>query len=106
MPVDGLIPVADAVNQLKRLIERLGVKVEIRLLHVGSEPPEGCPKDVPLKLAQGAVAPTILQAAQDFHADLIVMPTRGKRGLLGAMRASASAQILEDARWPVLSMPA
>jgi nucleotide-binding universal stress UspA family protein len=106
MPVDGKIPVADAVNRAKRLIERLGVSVELRLLHVGAEAPAGCPKDVPLTFAQGAVAPAILKTAQDFRADVIIMPTAGKRGLLAAMRSSVSARILEDARWPVLSMPA
>jgi len=106
MPVDGKIPVADAVNKAKRLHERLGVSVEMRLLHVGHEAPHGCPRNVPLTLAQGSVAPAIFKAAQDFKADLIVMPTEGKRGILGAMRSSVSTQVLEDARWPVLSMPA
>ena len=34
------------------------------------------------------------------------MPTAGKRGLLAAFRNSVSARILDDARWPVLSVPA
>jgi nucleotide-binding universal stress UspA family protein len=106
MPVDGKIPVADAVNKLKRLIERLGVSAEMRLLHVGGPAPAGCPRDIPLITAQGSVAPAIFKAAEDFRADLIVMPTAGKRGMLGPMRSSVSTRVLEDARWPVLSMPA
>ncbi len=106
MPVDGKIAVADAVNKAKRLLERVGVGVELRLLHVGSSAPTGCPKDVPLILTQGAVAPAIFKAAEAFHADLIIMPTEGKHGLLGPMRSSVSARVLEDARWPVLSLPA
>jgi nucleotide-binding universal stress UspA family protein len=106
MPVDGKIPVADAVNKAKRLIERLGVSVEMRLLHVGGAAPAGCPRDVPLILAQGAVAPAIFKAAEDLRADLLIMPTAGKRGMLGPMRSSVSVRVLEDARWPVLSMPA
>jgi nucleotide-binding universal stress UspA family protein len=106
MPVDGKIPVADAVNKAKRLIERLGVSVEMRLLHVGGAAPAGCPRDVPLTLAQGSVTAAIFKAAEDFRADVVIMPTAGKRGMLGPMRSSVSARILEDARWPVLSMPA
>ena len=65
-----------------------------------------CPKDIPLTLAQGPVAEAILKAAQDFRADLIIMPTAGKRGLLAAFRNSVSARVLDDPRWPVLSVPA
>jgi nucleotide-binding universal stress UspA family protein len=106
MPVDGRIPVADAVNRAKRLFERLGVTVEMRLLHVGMTAPAGCPRDVPLILAHGAVAAAIFKTAEEFRADVVIMPTVGKRGMLGPMRSSVSARVLEDARWPVLSMPA
>jgi nucleotide-binding universal stress UspA family protein len=106
MPVDGKIPVADAVNKVKRLRERLGAGFEMRLLHVGASAPPGYPRDIPLILAQGPVAAAILKTAEDFRADAIIVPTTGKRGMLAAMRSSISAQILEDARWPVLSMPA
>jgi nucleotide-binding universal stress UspA family protein len=33
------------------------------------------------------------------------MPTAGRHGLLDAVRGSASAQVLEDARWPLLAVP-
>ena len=73
--VDGKIAVADAVNKAKRLLERLGGGVELRLLHVGASAPTGCPKDVPLILAQGAAAPCDLQGGRSVprrpphHAD-------------------------------------
>ena len=59
-----------------------------------------------MTLAQGPVVETILKTAESYRADLIVMPTAGERGLLAAFRNSVSAKILEDARWPVLSVPA
>ncbi len=55
---------------------------------------------------QGPVVEAILQTAHIFKADLIVMPTPGRRGLLSRFRNSVSAAILEDGRWPVLSVPA
>ena len=91
---------------MRRLFQAAGLSVELRGLHVGETPPPDRPKDLPLKLAQGPVAEAILQAAAEFRADLIVMPTAGKRGLLSAFRNSVSAAILDDARWPVLSVPA
>ena len=104
--IDGHIPAGAAIGRARALFDALGARVEIRLLHVGDVAPPNCPKDLPLTLAPGPVIETILQAAQSFRADLIVMPTAGKRGLLAAFRNSVSAQILDDARWPVLSVPA
>jgi nucleotide-binding universal stress UspA family protein len=106
IPIDGRIDAVGAVARASALIDSLGVTVEKRLLHVGDAAPPNCPKDIPLKLAQGPVAEAILKAAQDFRADLIIMPTAGKRGLLAAFRNSVSAQVLDDPRWPVLSVPA
>jgi nucleotide-binding universal stress UspA family protein len=106
IPIDGRIPAGPAIARACALLGALGVTVEKRLLHVGDSPPPDAPKDIPLKLASGPVAEAILSAANGFRADLIVMPTAGKRGLLAAFRNSVSAQILDDARWPVLSVPA
>jgi nucleotide-binding universal stress UspA family protein len=106
IPVDGRIPAAGAISRARTLIDALGVSVEMRLLHVGDYAPPDCPKDIPMILAQGPVAATILQTARSFRADLIVMPTAGRRGLLAAFRNSVSAEVLDDPRWPVLSVPA
>jgi nucleotide-binding universal stress UspA family protein len=106
IPIDGRAPAEVAVTRASALIDRFGVNVEKRLLYVGDARPAAAPADIPLTLAQGPVAEAILRTAASFGADLIVMPTAGKRGLLAAFRNSVSAQILEDARWPVLSVPA
>ena len=106
IPVDGRIPAAKAIERARALLDTLAAPVELRLLHVGDAAPPDCPRDLPLTLAQGPVAEAILDAARRFHADLIIMPTAGKRGLLAAFRNSVSARVLDDARWPVLSVPA
>ncbi len=106
IPVDGRIPVARAIARAQALLDKLGAPVEARLLHVGDAAPADCPRDIPLTLAEGPVAEAILAMAQRWRADLIVMPTAGKRGLLAAFRNSVSARVLDDARWPVLSVPA
>jgi nucleotide-binding universal stress UspA family protein len=106
IPIDGRIAYKVAIRRALALIDGLGVPVEKRLLHVGEAAPPGCPKDIPLTLTLGPVAEAVLTAAKRFGADLIVMPTAGKRGMLAAFRDSVSAKILDDARWPVLSVPA
>ena len=106
IPVDGRIPAEAALRRARALMDTFGGSVETRLLHIGAAPPPGWPQEIPLTLAQGPVAETILQTAQNFRADIIVMSTAGKRGLLAAFRNSVSARILDDARWPVLSVPA
>jgi nucleotide-binding universal stress UspA family protein len=106
IPIDARMPAAQAIERARALLDRLAAPVELRLLHVGDAAPPDCPSDIPLTLAQGPVDEAILEAARRFRADLIVMPTAGKRGLLAAFRNSVSARVLDDARWPVLSVPA
>ncbi len=51
----------------------------------------------------GAVVDTILGEAAD--AQLIAMPTRGRHGLLDALRGSTTERVLAEARVPVLALP-
>ena len=106
IPLDGKTPIEPALDRADRLLGALGVPLEKRLLHIGDAAPPDTPKDIPLTLSQGPVVETILHTAQTFKADLIVMPTPGRRGLLSRFRNSVSAAILDDGRWPVLSVPA
>ena len=106
IPLDGHTPVAPVLERAGDLLESLGSPLETRLLHVGDAAPPDAPRNLPITLAKGPVVDAILQTAQAFRADLIVMPTPGRRGLLSRFRNSVSAAILEDGRWPVLSVPA
>ncbi|MEK0084385.1 universal stress protein [Benzoatithermus flavus] len=56
-------------------------------------------------LADGSVVPRILQTAAEIDADLIVMPTRGRDGLLDALRGSTTEQVLRQAGRPLLAVP-
>jgi nucleotide-binding universal stress UspA family protein len=60
---------------------------------------------MPILLREGGVVETILSWAGRLNVDAIAMPTAGRHGLLDAVRGSASAQVLEDARWPLLAVP-
>jgi nucleotide-binding universal stress UspA family protein len=105
IPIDGSVGSAAAVARARTVIDAVAGSVEKRLLHIGAAPPAYAPKDLPLTIAQGPVAETILATAKKLDVDVIVMPTAGRRGMFGAFRDSVSAQILDDARFPVLSVP-
>jgi nucleotide-binding universal stress UspA family protein len=104
--LDGRTPIAPAMARVGRLWDALGLPLDLRFLHIGDVAPPDTPKDIPITLAQGPVVETILHMAHTLKTDLIVMPTPGRRGLLSRFRNSVSAAILEDGRWPVLSVPA
>jgi nucleotide-binding universal stress UspA family protein len=88
-------------------------QVTLTLLHIGD------PGDIPAcevkeqegwdfhKLTkQGDVVDTILETANDFSADLIVMTTAGRDGFLDALRGSTTERVLRKANCPVLAVPA
>ncbi len=55
---------------------------------------------------QGNVEDRIIAAANEFHADLIVMATQGHDGFLDALRGSTTERIVRGAHCPVLAVPA
>jgi nucleotide-binding universal stress UspA family protein len=62
--------------------------------------------DQSVEVVDGPIEETILRVAQDYHADMIAMPTAGHHGFLDALRGSATERILRRAPCPVLAMPA
>jgi len=86
-----------AVEAATRLIRNLQLPAgTVTLLHVGpaSEMPS-------VKLP----ADTILQAATELAADLIVMTTDGPDGFLDGLRGTTSERVLRKARCPVANLP-
>lgn len=55
---------------------------------------------------QGNVERQILQAADEWRADLIVMTTQGHHGFLDALRGSTTERIVRNSKCPVLAIPA
>jgi nucleotide-binding universal stress UspA family protein len=114
-----LIPIAaaprpqPAVGAAARLVRRLELPAgRFTLLHVGHErevPEVHCP-DVPgwrweRLCASGDVIDTIIAAATNVAARLIVMATDGRDGFLDALRGSHSERVLRRAGCPVLAIP-
>jgi nucleotide-binding universal stress UspA family protein len=84
--------------------------VEIVLLHVngGAMPQVNRPESQACVWKEirreGDVVATILDASRE--ADLIVMPTEGRQGVVDAMRGSVTERVVRGAPCPVLAVPA
>lgn len=114
-----LVPVArspipqPALNAAAHLVTKLNCfEGTFRLLHVGDEesmPKLKCP-EVPgwkweRELRTGDVIQTIVDAARDIEADLIVMSTDGRNEFLDGLRGSHSERVLRHGAAPLLTIP-
>jgi len=114
LPVDRSPNASESLVNAARFAEALGdPPVEISLLHVGEgefpayHRPEG---DTwtwqELRRSQGEVDDEILAAAEAIQADLIVMATDGRNGVLDTLRGSFTERVVRGAACPVLAVPA
>jgi nucleotide-binding universal stress UspA family protein len=114
-----LVPVAlkptpqPAVEAAARLVERLSCPAGIfTLLHVGESgtmPALRCPEvsgwEWKKELRSGDVIESIVAAARELLADLIVMTTDGRDGFLDGLRGSHSERVLRHGAAPLLTIP-
>ena len=113
LPVDRANPPGRAGGLAFALADMLGCpEALVHVLHVGTaeEMPTlsvDAAHDTRLRpiLAEGAVVPRIVQTAAEIEAELIVMPTRGRDGLLDALRGSTTEQVLRQAGRALLAVP-
>lgn len=103
-----------AIEAVRRIISALNLPGgEVILLHVGTE------TDAPAVISpsvngwtwrhlnrSGDVVDSILGAASEVAADLLVMTTDGPDGFLDALRGSTSARVLHSVKCPLLNLPA
>ncbi|WP_343674983.1 universal stress protein [Paraburkholderia heleia] len=74
--------------------------------HMAQQGVKGSSRSVEVEFPAEDVAQCIQQAAADWHADLIVMGTHGRRGVRRLMLGSVAERVLRCARCPVLLVPA
>lgn len=104
VPVDHSPDAQDVIPVLQSLLEGTGAVLDF--LHCGTSAPQllgadGTPLSVRL-IDAGAVDGIL---AESDEASLIAMPTKGRQGLLDALRGSTTERVLAEARVPVLALP-
>src|SRR6185369_6753113 len=114
-----LIPVAQtpdpqpALNAAVRLVNKYQCPTgTFTIVHVGradTMPQFDCPV-VPgwtwkTELLSGEVIKSIVNAAKDFSADLVIMATDGRNGFLDGLRGSHSERVLRYGAVPLLTVP-
>jgi len=109
VPVDRAPPPERAVETARGFGALLaGGHVTLQLLHVGASAPalrDASAEDA-ITIRHGNAVQTILDAATEYDADLIAMPTAGRHGILDALRGSTTERVICQAPCPVLAVPA
>src|SRR5262245_5546625 len=113
VPVDFSPAPGRAIAAVQRIGSLLaGADIDVDLIHVGRsappvhvEPPKS-PTLPEVILRHGNVVQSIVDAAIEFEADLIGMPTAGHQGILDALRGSTTERVIRHAPCPVLAIPA
>ena len=114
LPVDSANAPSEAARLALRLADALGcADALLHVLHVGPSEdmpivtvPAGQQPRLRRVLSDGAVVPQIARVAAEIDAELIVMPTRGRDGLLDAILGSTTEQVLRQAGRALLAVPA
>ena len=111
VPVDFSPPADLTVEIVRRFGWALtGHQIGVDLLHVGEKAPRvrtlsaSEPTLPPVMLRSGPVVDAIVQAALEFEADIIAMPTAGHHGVLDALRGSTTERVIRHAPCPVLAL--
>jgi nucleotide-binding universal stress UspA family protein len=106
MPVEATVPPVEAFRHIADFAHALNPAAELMLLHVGDSLPIFDGLLPHIELRQGPVVETILSYASEIGADLIAMPTQGRRGLLDALRGSTTERVLHGSPCPLYAVPA
>jgi nucleotide-binding universal stress UspA family protein len=115
VPVDRGVAPGAAASLALRVADALGCgEAVLHSLHVG--PPEDAPvlavspEDEPrvrrIVAEEGSVVEAIVERAAQVDAELIVMATRGRDGLVDLLRGSTTEQVLRQANRALLAVPA
>lgn len=114
VPVDRRPHPRAAVDLAARAARVLGNgEARVTLFHVGDRRqmprvtlPEALSCDWETETAEGKVVDEIVAAAERLPADLIVMVTAGREGLVESVRGGTAEQVLRRAPCPLLTVPA
>lgn len=104
VPVDHDPSPAGILRRLEQLLGNLSPQVD--LFHAGDPAPEvhdGMGGTANVRLVGGTPVEAIL--AEAANADLLAMPTAGRKGLLDMLRGSTTERVLHDTPCALLALP-
>lgn len=97
MPMTGYLgPEAGLINQLRAHLEEQMERWRVAVEKAGFV--------VRTELLEGVAHQVVIDAAQEHHADLIVMSTHGRTGLSHALMGSVAERVIRLAHCPVLTV--
>jgi nucleotide-binding universal stress UspA family protein len=112
VPIDHVPRPQAAIEAAAEIARLFGEKTTFDLLHVGTagsrpavEPPDDPRWTWERELRGPPVVEALLGSARKRRADLIVVATHGRAGVLDALRGSTTERILRSAPCPVLAVP-
>jgi nucleotide-binding universal stress UspA family protein len=113
IPVDSTPHPQQSVYAAMDLAEAFGCRNAVgTLLHIGDTgafPQSFLPETAAIRwkqaFRQGSITSEILRAAEEGHADLVVMSTHGHDGFLDALRGSNTEKVIRHSHCPVLAVP-
>ncbi len=107
LPIDDSVPAWEAWRWVAIFNGFVAPSARVHLLHVGSSTPANIGKiEGSIDVRQGPVVETIVRVAAEIAADMVVMPTAGREGLLDVFRGSVTERVLREAPCPVMAIPA
>jgi nucleotide-binding universal stress UspA family protein len=109
IPVDHAPAPMRAIETARSVAALLtGADIAMQLIHVGRIAPavSHVAGAAPVTIRYGNTVQTVLDAATEYDADLICMPTAGRQGVVDALRGSTTERVIRHAPCPVLAVPA
>ena len=107
MPIAPRIDPSHATAFVDQLTSSIS-STQLGLVHVGTDLSAFeavSPPLAPIRLVSGGVESAICHEAEAVGAQLITIPTSGRKGLLDALKGSTVEQVIARAQTPVLAIP-
>jgi nucleotide-binding universal stress UspA family protein len=112
LPIDHSPPLRHAFRKIAGFLDLFEQSdMELRPIHIGTSIPAIASQEAvgemgSVDLLSGNPIDVILEEADEWEADLIIMPTAGHHGFSDAINGSTSERVLRHAPCPVLTIPA
>lgn len=92
----------EAHAQFHQIADSILENAESEAMRIANIKVKTCLVDMGQNSGHNDIAPAIIRVADDYHADLIVIGTHGRRGITRFFLGSVAEQLIRQSRLPVL----